>query len=207
MPDDDLLTVAQVAKLLKLSTQTIYNRVRDGSLAHTRVGRVVRIRREDLEALGAAVGATSTEADLLTVAEVAGLLQLNVQTVRNWIIAGKLPAVHVGRRVRIMRSELDAILEAGESGGSEVQPSAEDFWQVRRLSARRWPRADPVVRFSLFFNVVSTNVAGQGRHELAALPKSSGIPVKPDAYRAPEKRRQEPRSPVSQGLVNQTSGS
>ena len=34
-------------------------------------------------------------------AEVAETLKLNQQTVRSWIDAGKLPAVHIGRRVRI----------------------------------------------------------------------------------------------------------
>jgi excisionase family DNA binding protein len=51
--------------------------------------------------------------DFLTVAEVAGLLRLNQQTVRNWIEKGSLPAVRVGRRVRIKRSDLDRILETG----------------------------------------------------------------------------------------------
>jgi excisionase family DNA binding protein len=37
----------------------------------------------------------------LTVEDVAKLLQLNPQTVRNWIDAGQLPAFRVGRRVRI----------------------------------------------------------------------------------------------------------
>ena len=45
------------------------------------------------------------EADeFLTVAEVAEMLKLNQQTVRNWLDAGKLPYVRVGRRVRIKRS-------------------------------------------------------------------------------------------------------
>jgi excisionase family DNA binding protein len=71
----------------------------------------------------------------LTVAEVAELLKLNQQTVRNWIDQGSLPAVRVGRRVRIKRSDLDQILEAGYQPGnppaprpSEAGPSAEDFW-------------------------------------------------------------------------------
>jgi excisionase family DNA binding protein len=46
--------------------------------------------------------------DLLTVDEVAAQLRVNPQTVRNWIDAGKLPAVRVGdRRVRIHRPALD----------------------------------------------------------------------------------------------------
>jgi len=70
---------------------------------------------------------------LLTVAEVAEVLRLNQQTVRNWIDAGSLPAVRVGRRVRIKRSDLDRILESGYQGtppapaGSQG-PSADDFW-------------------------------------------------------------------------------
>ncbi len=70
----------------------------------------------------------------LTVAEVADWLKLNQQTVRNWIDQGSLPAVRVGRRVRIKRSDLDRILDEGYQGGADVPPprsagpSAEDFW-------------------------------------------------------------------------------
>lgn len=69
----------------------------------------------------------------LTVAEVAELLRLNQQTVRNWIDQGSLPALRVGRRVRIKRSDLDRLLTEGYSGGTqggavESGPSAEDFW-------------------------------------------------------------------------------
>ena len=49
----------------------------------------------------------------LTVGDVAELLKLNPQTVRNWIDQGQLPAVRIGRRVRIRQSELDAFIEAG----------------------------------------------------------------------------------------------
>ena len=68
----------------------------------------------------------------LTVAEVAELLKLNQQTVRNWIDQGSLPALRVGRRVRIRRSDLDRVLEAGSTvpGGASGAggPSADDFW-------------------------------------------------------------------------------
>lgn len=68
----------------------------------------------------------------LTVAEVAELLKLNQQTVRNWIDQGSLPAVRVGRRVRIRRADLDRILDAGYQGAMPppvaAGPSAEDFW-------------------------------------------------------------------------------
>lgn len=69
----------------------------------------------------------------LTVAEVAELLKLNQQTIRNWIDQGSLPAVRVGRRVRIRRSDLDQILSSGYRAGAgqlgrEGSPSADDFW-------------------------------------------------------------------------------
>lgn len=52
----------------------------------------------------------------LTVAEVAKLLKLNEQTIRNWIDRGELAAVRLGpRRVRIRRSELDRFITAGET--------------------------------------------------------------------------------------------
>jgi excisionase family DNA binding protein len=69
----------------------------------------------------------------LTVAEVAGILKLNQQTVRNWIEQGSLPALRVGRRVRIRRSDFERILEEGYTGVSGETshiggPTAEDFW-------------------------------------------------------------------------------
>jgi excisionase family DNA binding protein len=69
----------------------------------------------------------------LTVAEVAELLKLNQQTVRNWIDQGSLPALRVGRRVRIRRSDLERVLAAGATSAENSptarnSPSAEDFW-------------------------------------------------------------------------------
>lgn len=74
----------------------------------------------------------------LTVAEVADWFKVNQQTVRNWIDQGRLPAVRVGRRVRIRRSDFDRILNGGQSQsappGSSARfpgspsPSAQDFW-------------------------------------------------------------------------------
>jgi excisionase family DNA binding protein len=69
----------------------------------------------------------------LTVAEVAETLKLNQQTVRNWIDQGSLPALRVGRRVRIKRSDFERILEESYSAGSappsgRASPSADDFW-------------------------------------------------------------------------------
>jgi excisionase family DNA binding protein len=76
---------------------------------------------------------TESEDTFLTVADVAELLKLNQQTVRNWIDQGSLPAVRVGRRVRIRRSDFERVLEEGytgptASGAQGSGPTAEDFW-------------------------------------------------------------------------------
>jgi excisionase family DNA binding protein len=79
------------------------------------------------------VPAGNLEDSFLTVAEVAEMLKLNQQTVRNWIDQGSLPALRVGRRVRIRRSDLERMLEEGSTAAAqpskrETSPSAEDFW-------------------------------------------------------------------------------
>jgi excisionase family DNA binding protein len=79
------------------------------------------------------VNQSDLEDSFLTVAEVAAMLKLNQQTVRNWIDAGSLPALRVGRRVRIRRSDFERLLAAGYTAPPppeppEDGPSAEDFW-------------------------------------------------------------------------------
>ena len=78
--------------------------------------------------------------EFLTVAEIAAILKLNQQIVRNWIDQGSLPAVRVGRRVRIKRSDLDRILDEGYQAGAAptpaaAGPSAEDFWSGEPVGA------------------------------------------------------------------------
>jgi excisionase family DNA binding protein len=46
--------------------------------------------------------------EFLTVAEVATMLKLNQMTIRNWSDRGFLPALRLGRRVRIRRADLEA---------------------------------------------------------------------------------------------------
>jgi len=66
--------------------------------------------------------------ELLTVDEVAALLKLNSQTIRNMIDRGELGHVRVGqRRVRIRQSQLDALLAAGES---RSLPADANTWQA-----------------------------------------------------------------------------
>ena len=66
------------------------------------------------------------EDSLLTVAEVAEVLKLNPQTVRNWIDQGSLPAFRVGRRVRILRSDLEQFLEASRTPAPKAPLSPPD---------------------------------------------------------------------------------
>ena len=60
--------------------------------------------------------------EFTTVAEVASILKLNQQTVRNWIDQGKLPAIHIGRRVRIRRADFDAVIDASVIGPRQPAP-------------------------------------------------------------------------------------
>lgn len=76
---------------------------------------------------------TESEEEYLTVAEVAANLKLNQQTVRNWIDRGELPALRVGRRVRIKRSDYERYLQEGYNGAGRPEqrpavPSGDDFW-------------------------------------------------------------------------------
>jgi excisionase family DNA binding protein len=72
--------------------------------------------------------------EFMTVREVAELLRLNQMTIRLWIDAGKLPAVRVGggrRRVRVLRSGLDALLAQGYGASRKAAPEdggATSFW-------------------------------------------------------------------------------
>ena len=58
----------------------------------------------------------SSNEEFLTVHEVAAILKVNQQTVRNWIDHGELPAIRIGRRVRITRSDFERVLEQSRIG-------------------------------------------------------------------------------------------
>lgn len=68
--------------------------------------------------------------EFMTVAEIARTLKLNQQTVRNWIDRGDLPAVHVGRRVRVKRSDFDRLIDQGYQRGEPIpaEAPAETIW-------------------------------------------------------------------------------
>lgn len=61
--------------------------------------------------------------EFLTVAEVAELLKLNQETIRNMIDRGELASVRVGsRRVRVRRSDLDKFLDASWISHPALEP-------------------------------------------------------------------------------------
>lgn len=81
--------------------------------------------------------------EFLTLAEVASLLKLNQQTIlKKWIDDRKLPAIRIGRRVRIPRSDFDRFVDSAYTGASDTPPVAEQgFWDgnADALSAAEEP--------------------------------------------------------------------
>lgn len=79
------------------------------------------------------VGMSVTWSDeYLTVNEIAEHLKLNPQTVRNWIDNGSLPAVRIGRRVRVRRVDLEHVLQQGTT--VSAKPSAAGHAPVNKLA-------------------------------------------------------------------------
>lgn len=61
MEFEQSMTVDEVAKLLRVSRQTIYNAIRAGKIPHFRVGNKVRFNRADIEAIMKPVSNTQGE--------------------------------------------------------------------------------------------------------------------------------------------------
>jgi|APGre2960657373_1045057.scaffolds.fasta_scaffold347166_2 excisionase family DNA binding protein len=59
--NSDTLTVPEVAQVLRVSRQTIYNMIRTGKLPHFRVGTKVRFNRTDIEAMMKTTSKTTGE--------------------------------------------------------------------------------------------------------------------------------------------------
>ncbi len=75
--------------------------------------------------------------ELLTVAEVAKIFRVTLQTIRNWIEWGKLPAVRVGRQFLVRREHIDALLDQAQADDG-AHATARDVWDptVSRLVQR-----------------------------------------------------------------------
>jgi excisionase family DNA binding protein len=84
--------------------------------------------------------------EFLTVDEVAAALKVNHQTVRNWITAGKLPAVHIGRRVRVRKSDFEHVLVAGaphfKPGPRKTREPSQAFWDGELVTEAMAPPLD-----------------------------------------------------------------
>jgi excisionase family DNA binding protein len=79
--------------------------------------------------------------ETLTPSQVARLLGLHRNTVRNWVNAGLLPAVKVGRRgdLRVPRSEavrVRAMLRNVDAMGYFTPQEMEEYFEEKRLAAR-----------------------------------------------------------------------
>jgi excisionase family DNA binding protein len=79
---------------------------------------------------------TPRQRQLLTVPQVAEQFQVTAQTIRNWIDAGVLPAVRVGRAFRVRREDVDTLLEraSAESGSLATR---RDVWAPATTSLPR----------------------------------------------------------------------
>ena len=79
--------------------------------------------------------------NFLTIAEVANLLRLNQQTVRNWIDRGDLPAVRIGpRRVRVRESDLERLIAAGETTPIETEREPISAGETEGPPTEPWAR-------------------------------------------------------------------
>jgi len=47
--DDELLTIPEAARFLKISKSKVYQMAKEGKLPHFKIGRNIRIRKEDLK--------------------------------------------------------------------------------------------------------------------------------------------------------------
>ena len=70
---------------------------------------------------------TTRQRQLLTVPQVAEQFQVTAQTIRNWIDAGVLPALRVGRAFRVRSEDVDALLERA-SAESRSLATRRDVW-------------------------------------------------------------------------------
>jgi excisionase family DNA binding protein len=118
----------------------------------------------------------------LTVAEVAETLKLNQQTVRNWIDQGSLPALRVGRRVRIKRSDFERILEESYSAGTappsgRASPSADAFWGGEPVGvAEPAPGGAAAIATAAAPATAATEAAAESESALHGVTNSGGGP-------------------------------
>jgi excisionase family DNA binding protein len=108
----------------------------------------------------------------LTVAEVAEQLRLNQHTIRNWIDRGELPAVRIGRRVRIRRRDLDHLLahrtshtvKAVRGAGAASTTEPPELWE--RLGAAATALGEAISTAQRAAIAAALSELGDAAHEL-----------------------------------------
>jgi excisionase family DNA binding protein len=83
------------------------------------------------------------ERQLLTVPQVAEEFQVTAQTIRNWIEAGVLPAVRVGRAFRVRGEEVEALLERASAESASLATRRDIWTPTTTTLPRRQDRAAP----------------------------------------------------------------
>lgn len=71
-----------------------------------------------------------TEDPYLTIKEITEELRVSHETVRKWIITGRLPHVKVGKGYRVRRSDLNRMLEGdapSPTSSPDAEPSGQNF--------------------------------------------------------------------------------
>jgi excisionase family DNA binding protein len=125
MAEWEQISVIELAALLQINPQKLRNWIKAGDLEYVQRGRARDVPRKAAVRLAGGTGWEMPE--LLTVAQVAAILKLNPQTIRNWIDSGTLPAVRIGdRRVRIKREDLDDFVARGSTAPDNSV--AAEFW-------------------------------------------------------------------------------
>ncbi|WP_326600618.1 helix-turn-helix domain-containing protein [Streptomyces sp. NBC_01803] len=107
---DPFLTAKEAAAYLNVSLRTVWTLRQYGDIKATKIGRLARFRRSELDRY---TGATERRADdtaedpLLTIPEAATYLSIKERQVRNLQYARELHVERVRGRVLLRRSELE----------------------------------------------------------------------------------------------------
>jgi len=83
-----------------------------------------------------------SDGELLTASQAAEALSASSQSIRNWIRSGRLPAVRIGNRFLIARTEIDRL-----RGGLRPEAAGESPWDFADdTAAIPLPRAERSAR-------------------------------------------------------------
>jgi excisionase family DNA binding protein len=80
--------------------------------------------------------------ELLTVPQVADRFQVTAQTIRNWIDQGVLPALRVGRAIRVRGEDVDELIDRA-SAQSVSLATRRDVWAPTTSTLPRARESEP----------------------------------------------------------------